>query len=85
MANTLMLGSLLASFLAFQAAAYGQPAQDPDSTLLPRAKWLENGIIDAGGSHEPYTFMVRAGYARPGGATFTVPDVKTYSIAAVSW
>ena len=66
MANTVMLGSLLASFLAFEAAAFGQPAQDPDSTPLPRAQWLENGIIDAGGSHEPYTFMVRTGSARPG-------------------
>jgi hypothetical protein len=28
---------------------------------FPRVKWLENGLIDAGGSHEPLTFMVRAG------------------------
>lgn len=23
---------------------------------MPRAKWLVNGLIDAGGSHEPYLF-----------------------------
>ncbi len=28
---------------------------------LPRAKWIENGLIDAGGSHEPYIFVVRTG------------------------
>ena len=28
---------------------------------LPRTKWLENGLIDAGGSHEPLTFMLRVG------------------------
>jgi hypothetical protein len=28
---------------------------------LPRPKWLENGLIDAGGSHEPYIFVVRRG------------------------
>jgi hypothetical protein len=31
---------------------------------LPRAKWLENGIIDAGGDHEPYIFVVRSGGQR---------------------
>jgi hypothetical protein len=28
---------------------------------LPRVKWLSDGLIDAGGSHEPYTFTVRVG------------------------
>jgi hypothetical protein len=28
---------------------------------LPRAGWLENGLIDAGGSHETYLFIVRRG------------------------
>jgi hypothetical protein len=28
---------------------------------LPRAAWLANGLIDAGGSHEPYIFVVRRG------------------------
>jgi hypothetical protein len=38
------------------AAAFCGAAAD-----VPRAKWLENGLIDAGGSHEPYIFMVRVG------------------------
>ena len=40
-------------------AAAGQTPQvagDP-----PRARWIENGLIDAGGSHEPYIFVVRRG------------------------
>ncbi|HWQ55475.1 MAG TPA: alpha-amylase family protein [Bryobacteraceae bacterium] len=36
----------------------------PRIAPLPRAKWVENGIIDAGGSHEPYTFVVRRGGQR---------------------
>jgi hypothetical protein len=28
---------------------------------LPRAKWLENGMIDGGGKHEPLSFMRRVG------------------------
>ncbi len=31
---------------------------------LPRAKWIENGLIDAGGNHEPYIFTVRRGGER---------------------
>jgi Beta-galactosidase len=27
----------------------------------PRATWIRNGLIDAGGSHEPYIFVVRRG------------------------
>ena len=27
----------------------------------PQAAWLERGLIDAGGSHEPYLFIVRRG------------------------
>lgn len=32
---------------------------------LQRAKWLNNGLIDAGGSHESLTFMRRAGGESP--------------------
>ena len=32
---------------------------------LPRAKWLANGIIDAGGSHEPLIFLRRVGGNSP--------------------
>jgi hypothetical protein len=42
------------------AAAFCGAAAD-----IPHAKWIENGLIDAGGSHEPYTFMVRAGGESP--------------------
>jgi hypothetical protein len=28
---------------------------------FPKAKWLENGMIDAGGSHEPLSFVTRVG------------------------
>ena len=31
---------------------------------MPRAKWLENGLIDAGGNHEPNIFVVRRGGPR---------------------
>jgi hypothetical protein len=41
------------------AGAAGAIAQD-----LPRAKWIENGLIDAGGNHEPTIFVVRRGGQR---------------------
>jgi len=31
---------------------------------IPRAHWIDNGLIDAGGSHEPYLFVVRRGGQR---------------------
>jgi hypothetical protein len=34
-------------------------AGEPD--VLPRAHWLDNGLIDAGGDHEPFSFVVRRG------------------------
>jgi hypothetical protein len=34
---------------------------DAPEPALPRARWLKQGIIDAGGSHEPYLFVVRRG------------------------
>ena len=39
---------------AFTAPLIGQ-------SELPRARWIQNGLIDAGGSHEPYLFVVRRG------------------------
>lgn len=41
------------------AVAAGAIAQD-----LPRAKWIDNGLIDAGGNHEPTIFVVRRGGQR---------------------
>ena len=49
---------------ATAAAPAAALAAAPASTPLPRAKWIENGIIDAGGSHEPYSFVVRRGGQR---------------------
>jgi hypothetical protein len=34
------------------------------ASALPRAHWIDNGLIDAGGSHEPYLFVVRRGGQR---------------------
>ena len=31
---------------------------------MPRAKWIQDGLIDAGGNHEPYIFVVRRGGQR---------------------
>ncbi|MGE5644695.1 MAG: alpha-amylase family protein [Acidobacteriota bacterium] len=28
---------------------------------MPRARWIQDGLIDAGGNHEPYIFVVRRG------------------------
>src|SRR5690242_2138855 len=59
------LGSMLStSLLALEpaAATAQQQQQQPDqATSAPKAKWLNNGLIDAGGSHEPYIFVVRRG------------------------
>jgi len=41
------------------AFAAGASAQD-----VPRAKWIENGLIDAGGTHEPTIFVIRRGGER---------------------
>ena len=43
-------------FVALAAVAAAQE--------MPRASWIENGLIDAGGNHEPYVFVVRRGGQR---------------------
>jgi hypothetical protein len=43
------------------ALGAGSAAQSPP---LPRAHWIDNGLIDGGGSHEPYLFVVRRGGRR---------------------
>ena len=50
--------------LLFLFAAAVAPAQIPSDAPLPRAKWIENGLIDGGGSHEPYLFVHRRGGQR---------------------
>ncbi len=57
----------MGSLVAGAAAAGGlpisfAPAAD-EASSLPRARWLNNGIIDAGGDHEPFVFVVRRGGA----------------------
>jgi len=54
------LGGIAAAHLPGRAGDTGR--SDGDS--LPRARWLENGLIDAGGNHEPYIFTVRRGAQR---------------------
>ncbi len=44
--------------LAVAMAAVAMPDE------MPRAKWLENGVIVAGGNHEPYIFVARSGGQR---------------------
>lgn len=50
------------NFLAAVAAAAGT-GNKPAAAAAPllRARWIDNGIINAGGSHEPYSFIVRRG------------------------
>jgi hypothetical protein len=36
-------------------------AQESATAAKPQRTWIDNGIIDAGGSHEPYIFVVRRG------------------------
>jgi hypothetical protein len=53
------LGSALAAPLAAGQSNIEGVREPPPS--LPKARWLENGLIDAGGSHEDYLFTVRRG------------------------
>jgi Beta-galactosidase len=36
-------------------------AEESTAATRPEGAWIDNGIIDAGGSHEPYLFVVRRG------------------------
>ena len=49
---------------ALAAPALAAPAANEQASALPKAHWLENGLIEAGGSHEPYIFVVRRGGQR---------------------
>lgn len=42
-------------------AAFGMDAGTTKSNAATQGAWIENGLIDAGGSHEPYLFVVRRG------------------------
>ncbi len=54
--------TIVAGAAAAQLTGTGGNAEVPAS--LPRARWLKNGLIDAGGTHEPYVFVVRRGGQR---------------------
>jgi len=58
------LGSMAATAAVGQIVNMPLPIGENVRSPLPRAKWLENGLIDAGGSHEPYLFVVRRGGER---------------------
>lgn len=55
------LGSVAATAAVGQIVKMPLPIGENVRSPLPRAKWLEHGLIDAGGSHEPYIFVVRRG------------------------
>ena len=56
------LGSALsAPLLAAQTRVEGERDASPNP---PKVRWLENGLIDAGGTHEGYLFTVRRGGQR---------------------
>jgi hypothetical protein len=43
------------------AGAYEYGADAAGRKAEPQGSWIDNGLIDAGGSHEPYLFVVRRG------------------------
>jgi len=58
------LGSMAAATVVGEMVKLPLPIGQSVRAQLPRAKWLENGLIDAGGSHEPYIFVIRRGGQR---------------------
>jgi hypothetical protein len=58
------MGTVVAGAVAPQLASAGGEAMAEVPASLPRARWLAGGLLDAGGTHEPYTFVVRRGGQR---------------------
>ena len=56
------IGSMVAS-ASLRDLALPQLPEMSTSTAA-QGKWVENGIISAGGTHEPYMFIVRRGGQR---------------------
>ncbi len=56
MNSRLIWGTMLAVAILLPSWSQAQPTD-----RLPRARWLENGLIDGSGSREPYLFEVRKG------------------------
>ncbi len=61
--NAPRIRNVLVPFVLLMLPIAGAPQRtaQPGSDRLPRAHWIENGMIDAGGSHEPYLFVLRRG------------------------
>jgi hypothetical protein len=55
------MGSMAAAAAVGQIVKMPLPIGASVRSPLPRAAWLANGLIDAGGSHEPYIFVIRRG------------------------
>src|SRR5574337_902634 len=55
------IGTTLAGVAATQIPKLPRLMATASEAVLPRARWLKNGLIDAGGTHEPYIFLVRRG------------------------
>jgi hypothetical protein len=58
------LGTVAAGIAATGASPTEAYSEQSPAGSLPQAAWLEGGLIDAGGSHEPYIFVVRRGGER---------------------
>lgn len=57
--GTVVGGIALAKFGA--GRSFGLDAETMESRVAAQGTWIESGLIDAGGSHEPYLFVVRRG------------------------
>ncbi len=55
-----VVGAAAAVKLGGMGGFYGL-AQESAAATRPQGAWIDNGIIDAGGTHEPYSFVVRRG------------------------
>ncbi len=55
------MGSMAAAAAMPQILKMPLPIGSNTQSQIPRAAWLANGLIDAGGSHEPYIFVIRRG------------------------
>jgi hypothetical protein len=58
------IGSVAAGVAAARMANLSETGAASRAAAMPRARWLKDGIIDAGGTHEPYIFIVRRGGQR---------------------
>jgi hypothetical protein len=43
------------------ADSFENGMESVEEKTVPKLSWIDNGLIDAGGSHEPYMFIVRRG------------------------